>query len=104
MSAKEKGVDLKAAALGHRDGNVIVVNSEIQDPSEMKGKTFAIQAEQVAKDRKIKKYAAIRYESANSKFAVVNSKGMIRAKSKGTCYIYVYAQNGVYKRIKVTVK
>ncbi len=23
---------------------------------------------------------------------------------KGTCYIYVYAQNGVYKRIKITVK
>lgn len=36
MSAKEKGVDLKAAALGQRDGNVIVVNSEIQDPSGMK--------------------------------------------------------------------
>ena len=46
MSAKEKGVDLKAAALGHRDGNVIVVNSEIQDPSEMKGKTFAIPSTQ----------------------------------------------------------
>lgn len=46
MSAKEKGVDLKAAALGHRDGNVIVVNSEIQDPFEMKGKTFAIPSTQ----------------------------------------------------------
>lgn len=46
MSAKEKGVDLKATALGHRDGNVIVVNSEIQDPSEMKGKTFAIPSTQ----------------------------------------------------------
>lgn len=46
MSAKEQGVDLKAAALGHRDGNVIVVNSEIQDPSEMKGKTFAIPSTQ----------------------------------------------------------
>ena len=46
MSAKEKGVDLKAAVLGHRDGNVIVVNSEIQDPSEMKGKTFAIPSTQ----------------------------------------------------------
>ena len=46
MSAKEKGVDLKAAALGQRDGNVIVVNSEIQDPSGMKGKTFAIPSTQ----------------------------------------------------------
>ena len=42
MSAKEKGVDLKAAALGHRDGNVIIVNDTIQDAADMKGKTFAM--------------------------------------------------------------
>ena len=46
MSAKAKGVDLKAVALGHRDGNVIVVNDEIQDPADMKGKTFAIPSTQ----------------------------------------------------------
>ncbi len=46
MSAKAKGVDLKAVALGHRDGNVIVTKSEIQEPSEMKGKTFAIPSTQ----------------------------------------------------------
>ena len=26
---------------------------------------------------------------------------MIKAKSKGTCYVYAYAQNGVFKKIKV---
>lgn len=46
MSAKAKGVDLKAVALGHRDGNVIVTNREIQKPSEMEGKTFAIPSTQ----------------------------------------------------------
>lgn len=46
MSAKAKGVDLKAVALGHRDGNVIVVNDTIQQPSDMKGKTFAIPSTQ----------------------------------------------------------
>lgn len=46
MSAKTKGVDLKAVALGHRDGNVIVTNSTIQNPPEMKGKTFAIPSTQ----------------------------------------------------------
>lgn len=30
--------------------------------------------------------------------------GVDAAKKKGSCYIYVYAQNGTYKRIKVTVK
>ena len=46
MSAKEKGVDLKVAALGHRDGNVIIVNDTIQDAADMKGKTFAIPSTQ----------------------------------------------------------
>lgn len=46
MSAKAKGVDLKAVALGHKDGNVIVVNSSIQSPADMKGKTFAIPSTQ----------------------------------------------------------
>ena len=46
MSAKAKGVDLKAAALGHRDGNVIVTNDSIKKPEDMKGKTFAIPSTQ----------------------------------------------------------
>lgn len=48
--------------------------------------------------------AVIRYESSNKEIATVDSKGKIKAKAKGTCYIYVYAQNGVYKKIRVTVK
>ena len=68
------------------------------------GKTFTIQAEQVLKDKPIAGHQNIKYESSNSKVASVTSKGVIKAKSKGTCYIYVYAQNGMYKRIKVTVK
>ena len=31
-------------------------------------------------------------------------KKVSKAKKKGTCYIYAYAQNGVFKKIKVTVK
>lgn len=46
----------------------------------------------------------IRYESSDKEIATVNSKGKITAKGKGSCYVYVYAQNGVYKRIKVTVQ
>ena len=68
------------------------------------GKNFTIKAEQVVKDKPIKKHEGIKFESSNSKVASVTSKGVIKAKKKGTCYIYVYAQNGVYKKIKVTVK
>lgn len=46
MSAKAKGIDLKAVALGHRDGNVIVVNEKIKTAQDMKGKVFAIPSTQ----------------------------------------------------------
>jgi len=42
MKAKEQGIDLKAVALGHRDGNVVVVSQDINKPADLKGKTFAI--------------------------------------------------------------
>lgn len=48
--------------------------------------------------------AVIRYESSNKVIATVNSKGKMIAKVKGTCYVYAYAQNGVFKKIKVTVE
>jgi len=40
--SKEQGVGLKAVALGHRDGNAVVVKQEINSSAELKGKTFAI--------------------------------------------------------------
>ena len=54
--------------------------------------------------KKVKTHVKLRYESTNTKIATVSSKGVITAKGKGVCYIYVYAQNGVYKQVKVTVK
>lgn len=42
MKAKTQGIDLKAVALGHRDGNVVVASQSIQQISDLKGKTFAI--------------------------------------------------------------
>ncbi|SDG74606.1 NitT/TauT family transport system substrate-binding protein [Marvinbryantia formatexigens] len=42
MSAAGQGIDLKAAALGHKDGNVIVVSDGITSAAGLQGKTFAI--------------------------------------------------------------
>ena len=42
VKAREQGIDLRAAVLGHKDGNVIITRPDIQDVSELKGKTFAI--------------------------------------------------------------
>ena len=48
--------------------------------------------------------AKFRYESSNPSIATVNKSGKIKGKKKGKCDIYIYAQNGLYKKIKVTVK
>ena len=74
-----------------------------------KGKTFKIKAKvtKVKKNKKLmpKSHAAtLRYMSSNKKIATVTKSGKIKAKTKGTCYIYAYAHNGVSKRIKITVK
>lgn len=42
MNAKEKGIDLKAVALGHRDGNVLIGGKEIATVEDLVGKSFAI--------------------------------------------------------------
>ncbi len=45
-----------------------------------------------------------RYESKNPKIAKINKKGKVTAKKKGSCKIFIYAQNGVYKEVTVKVK
>jgi ABC-type nitrate/sulfonate/bicarbonate transport systems, periplasmic components len=42
MKAKEQGIGLKAVALGHKDGNVLVVANDIGKTEDLKGKPFAI--------------------------------------------------------------
>ncbi len=70
-----------------------------------KGKSLKliVKLNPAAKKLKVKKHVGLRYETTNAKVATV-SGGKIKAKGKGTCYIFAYAQNGVAKAIKVTVK
>ena len=42
MKSKQEGIGIKAVALGHRDGNVVIVSNDIQSAADLKGKTFAI--------------------------------------------------------------
>ncbi|MGN0173240.1 MAG: hypothetical protein ACI39F_02265, partial [Acutalibacteraceae bacterium] len=53
---------------------------------------------------KVKTHRKVCYESSDKNVATVNISGKITAKGKGTCYIYVYTQNGLMKKIKITVK
>lgn len=42
MKSKAEGVGIKAVALGHKDGNVIVVSEDVKDGADLKGRTIAI--------------------------------------------------------------
>ncbi|MCH5251807.1 MAG: Ig-like domain-containing protein [Lachnospiraceae bacterium] len=73
------------------------------------GKSAKIKAKTVRVEKKKKllpkghgrKY---RYKSTNTNVAKVSKSGKITAKDKGSCSVYVFAQNGYAKRVKVTVK
>lgn len=67
------------------------------------GKSFKLKATLQKGSLKVKIHRRIAFESDNPSVAEVSRKGKIRAKSKGSCYIYAYAQNGAYARCKVTV-
>ncbi|MCR5542725.1 MAG: Ig-like domain-containing protein [Eubacterium sp.] len=71
-----------------------------------KGKTIKIKGfvRKRSKNLKLSTHRKIKYESDNNKICSVSSSGRIKALKKGTCYIYVYAQNGLSKKIKVKVK
>lgn len=69
-----------------------------------KGKTAQITAKEIKKDKKIRHHRNLCYESSNTAVVTVTPEGLIQAVGKGTCTIWVYAQNGVYAALTVTVK
>ena len=72
-----------------------------------KGKTFSIKnsvkLENTGK-KQLLHANEYRYYTSNKNVAVVSKQGKIKAVKKGKCVIYVLANNGVYKKIKITVK
>ena len=74
-----------------------------------KGKTFKIKAKvkKLKKGKKLmptKHELKLRYLSTDTSIATVSKKGKIKGVKAGTCYVYAYAHNGVFKKITVTVK
>ena len=69
------------------------------------GKTSKIKAKAIAKSskQKVKKHRDLAFETDNPKVATVNKSGKIKAVGKGTCTIYVYAQDGTFAKVKVKV-
>ena len=71
-----------------------------------KGKSVTLKASEVLEEKKLKAktHRVVKFESSNPKIAKVNAKGKITGKKKGTCTVWAYTQNGIFKAIKVTVK
>ena len=71
------------------------------------GKTFKLKCKvKTASGRKkqLLHTDKFRYHTSDSSIATVSKSGKIKAHKKGTCTIYIFANNGVYKSVKVTVK
>lgn len=71
-----------------------------------KGKKFKIKSKivKVSPGKKLSNHRKLSYESTNKQIATVSKKGVIRGKKAGKCYVYIYAENGIFKKVKVTVK
>jgi hypothetical protein len=95
-----------SATEGKTYANPTKVTSDTTSVKLTVGESKAVTCQVVLpKGKKMKEHTAvIRYESSNKAIATVSSKGKITAKEKGTCYVYAYAQNGVYKMKKVIVE
>ena len=96
---------IHVATKGGKVGNCKKLKVNKSKVNLKQGKKFKLKVKQIAESKKVKlkKHRKVAFESDNQDVAVVSKKGIITAKKKGTCSVYVYAQNGVYKKIKIRV-
>lgn len=95
------------ATSGGKYTNVKSLTLNLSSVSVKKGKTKAVKVKTTTLFKKgatNSKHRSVKFESSNKKIASVSSKGSVKGIKKGTCYVYVYAQDGIYKKLKVTVK
>ena len=93
-----------ATTTGGKYGNPKSVKVTKSTITIKKGKKARISATTVKEKKSFKTYRKLSYETSNRKIATVSSKGVIKGIKKGTCCVYVYAQNGVSRKVKVVVK
>lgn len=98
-----KSCEVHVATSGGKFGNASSVKLSKTAVTLSVKKTSTIKAT-VTDDGNVDIHRELSYESTDPSIAKVNKNGKITAVSEGTCYVYVYAQNGKYNRVKVTVK
>lgn len=102
-----KAISAHIALPGYAQTNVKSMSLKSPSVTIKKGKTATIKATVTGENPKKKivaHVAAFRYETSDPTIATVNKKGVVKGKKKGSCTIYVIANNGVHKSVKVQVK
>ena len=92
---------------GGKYTNVKKLKANVSSVTLKNGKTKALKITQtyVEKNKKTTPHMSpLTYTTSDKKVATVTKKGVIKAKGKGSCYIYITAYSGVYTRVKVTIK
>ena len=89
---------------GGKNGNAKSVRVNKKKLSLKQGKKYRIRAKEIKDVKPLRHHREVSYESAAPKIATVTKRGVVKAKKKGKCIVYAYAQNGKYRKIKVKVK
>ena len=92
------------ATSGGKKGNTKAVGLNKKTVTLKKKQTFQLRAKLKNGKQKVSIHRKIAYETDKPKVATVSKSGKIKAVGKGSCTIYVYAQNGVFAKCKVRVK
>ena len=89
---------------GGKKGNPSEVTVKKNKLTVKKGKTVQISGKVRSKPKMSAHIPVARFESSNTKIATVDKNGKVKGRKKGKVTIYVFAQNGIYKTVKITVK
>lgn len=92
---------------GGTSTNVKAVKVSKKTISLKKGKSTKLKVTQTLASKKLsvmKHAAKLTYSTTNKKVATVSKTGVVKAKGKGSCYIYVRAASGAYAKVKIKVK
>ena len=94
---------IHVATEGGKVGNHTAVKLKETKLTLKAGKSKTIKPTLVKGPLKVKTHRKVAFESSNIQIATVSKRGKIKAKAKGTCFIYAYAQNGMMAKVKVKV-
>ena len=105
-TSKQIHVATKGSKKKSNNTSVYVSKKIVKKAAKLKkGKTLALKAKaKKSRGCKVANHVGLRYQSSAPTVAKIVSGGKIKAVASGNCYIYAYAQNGVFKKIKVSVK